>query len=240
MAKVTYGIDAPHVIKNLFILGTVSMLVAAILATGSFPAIVMFKYSFFSLAVSLILAALLMILYSKFGKSKHRDRILDMHNWLGNEYVLDVGTGSGLLMIGAAKCLTTGKSYGIDIFNAVDLSDNSIEHTTHNIRLEEVADKTVVLPENILKTNFEDGFFDVILSNLCLHNIEDAREREQALKEIYRILKPGGDVIISDFKHTREYTRFFEHQEMSVTKTGPYLFSTFPPLTIVKATKVKV
>lgn len=237
MAKVNYGIDAPHVIKNLFMLGTVSMMVAAILATGKFPAITMFKYSFFFLAVSLIIAAILMILYSKFGKAKHRERMLNMHEWRGDEYVLDVGTGSGLLMIGAAKRITTGKSYGIDIFNAFDLSDNTADHTAHNIRMEGVEDKTVLLTENIVKTDFENEFFDVILSNLCLHNIENAKEKELALAEIDRMLKPGGEVIISDFKHTSQYKRFFEESGMKATKSGPYLFTTFPPLTIVKASK---
>jgi arsenite methyltransferase len=37
------------------------------------------------------------------------------------ENVLDVGTGQGLLMNGAAKHLTTGKSIGIDIWISKDL-----------------------------------------------------------------------------------------------------------------------
>ena len=40
--------------------------------------------------------------------------------WRGNETVLDVGTGRGLLMIGAARRLTTGISVGIDIWSAKD------------------------------------------------------------------------------------------------------------------------
>lgn len=40
---------------------------------------------------------------------------MDTIGWLEDESVLGVGTGLGLLMIGAAKKLTTGKSYGIDI-----------------------------------------------------------------------------------------------------------------------------
>ncbi len=237
MNKVNYGIDAPKVIKTLFLLGTISMFVAALLSSGKFPAITNLKYSFLSMAIGLILSALLMVLYSRFGKTKHRDRILSLHQWKGDENVLDVGTGSGLLMIGAAKHLTTGKSYGIDIFNSYDLSDNTIAHTELNSRIEGVEDKTEILSENILKTNFSDEFFDVIVSNLCLHNIYDKKERTQACKEIYRILKPGGIAIISDFKHTSEYKKIFGQSGMRVTKKGPYFFSTFPPLTIVIANK---
>lgn len=239
MNKVNYGIDAPKVIRTLFLLGTVSMFVAALLSSGKFPAITDFKYSFLSAAIAMILSALLMVLYSKFGKKKHRDRILGMYEWKGNEKVLDVGTGSGLLLIGAAKHLTTGKSYGIDIFNSYDLSDNTIAHTKLNSRIEGVEDKTEILSENILKTNFSDAFFDVVISNLCLHNIYNKNERNQACREIFRLLKPGGVAIISDFKHNSEYRKLFELLGMTVEKKGPYFFSTFPPLTIVKANKVK-
>lgn len=237
MKKADYGIDAPGVIRNLFLFGTVLMFIAAILSTGKFPAITMFKYTFLAPAVCLILAAVFMMLYSKYGKERHRDRMLCMHQWSGEDKVLDVGTGSGLLMIGVAKKLTSGKSYGIDIFNSADLSENSIEHTRYNVRLEEVEDETELRTENILKTNFAGEFFDVVLSNLCLHNIYDTDGRKRACEEIYRILKPGGVAIISDFKYSKAYKKTFESLGMAVTKRGPYLFDTFPPLSIVKAVK---
>ena len=178
-----------------------------------------------------------MIAYSKFGKFKHRDRILNLHKWTGNENVLDVGTGLGLLMIGAAKKIKQGKSYGIDIFNKYDLSDNTIEQTKINFELENVSGNTEVISENILKTSFNDNYFDVIISNLCLHNIYKKVEREQACKEINRILKPNGKIIISDFKNTGEYKKNFEMLGMNVQKVGTYFFDTFPPLTIIIAIK---
>ena len=90
---------------------------------------------------------------------------MDTIGWLEDESVLGVVTGLGLLMFGAAKKLTTGKSYGIDIFNTYDLSNNSIEQTKINAELENVSQKIDILKENILKTNFSDSSFDVIVSN---------------------------------------------------------------------------
>jgi ubiquinone/menaquinone biosynthesis C-methylase UbiE len=237
MKKINYGIDAPKVIRNLLGIGVLLLLIFLLLWFGFFPQINFLWASFLSPAICLIIAGLLMIAYSKYGKFKHRDRILKLHQWKGDEKVLDVGTGLGLLMIGAAKKLNSGKSYGVDIFYSYDLSANTIEQTKLNIELEKVTDKTEVLSENILKTNFNDNYFDVIISNLCLHNLYKTEERKQACEEIYRILKPGGEAIISDFKHTSEYKKEFENLEMKVQKKGTYFFDTFPPLTIIKAIK---
>ena len=62
-----------------------------------------------------------MVVYSKFMKFRHRDNMLGMVNWRGDERVLDVGTGAGLLLIGAAKKLNTGKATGVDVWSTVDL-----------------------------------------------------------------------------------------------------------------------
>ncbi|MEP6465607.1 MAG: class I SAM-dependent methyltransferase [Parafilimonas sp.] len=238
MKKINYGIDAPKVIRNLLVIGFI-LSVAAFLPPNLFPPVSTFLHnSALAPAISLIVGGSLMYAYAKFGKMKHRDRILKLHNWKGDETVLDVGTGLGLLMIGAAKKLTTGKSTGIDIFNKYDLSDNTIEQTKTNAALENVSDKVEILIENILNTNFSNNHFDVILSNLCLHNLYKADERKQACIEINRILKPGGKAIISDFKNTGEYKKTFLSLGMNVQKAGTYFFDTFPPLTIIIATKI--
>ncbi len=178
-----------------------------------------------------------MLLYSRFGKFRQRERMLNLVAWRGDEIVLDVGTGLGLLMIGAAKRLTTGKSYGIDIFNTYDLSDNSIEQTKINTELENVVNKCTILRGNILENSFNSGTFDVVVSNLCLHNIYNKQDRIRACNEIFRILKPEGKAIISDFKHTGEYRQTFVSCGMKVHKEGTYYFDTFPPLTVIVAKK---
>ena len=88
---------------------------------------------------------------------------MDTFGWLEDESVLGVGTGLGLLMIGAAKKLTTGKSYGIDIFNSYDLSNTSIEQTKITAELENVSQKIEILKENRLKTTFGDSSFELTM-----------------------------------------------------------------------------
>jgi ubiquinone/menaquinone biosynthesis C-methylase UbiE len=50
---------------------------------------------------------------------------------------------------------------------------------------------------------FPDQTFDVVLSTLMMHHLPDDLKR-QGLAEIARVLKPGGRLVIADFKHQKE------------------------------------
>ncbi len=234
-----YGIDAPGVIRNFYILGA-ALIVAGLLI----PPFTVFgtQISFLGSALiwwgaSWIASSSFMIIYAKWGKFKHRDRMLSMVSWKGTETVLDVGTGRGLLMIGAAKRLTSGKSIGIDIWNAEDLSGNQIENTIKNVKAEGVESRIELKSEDVRKMSFADQSIDVIVSNLCIHNLYQPEQREAACREMARVLKPGGIALISDFRHTQDYAESFRAQGLTAELKGPYWTSTFPPLKIVVARK---
>jgi arsenite methyltransferase len=236
--KPNYGIDALPVVRNLLVIGVVLLIIGILAVTVARETFLFnLKFMFLSPAVFLIISGLLMILYAKIGKYRHRDRMLRMINWRGDEQVLDVGTGRGLLMIGAAKKLKDGKSYGIDIWNAADLSGNKIENTLQNAELEGVSAKIEVKNEDARALSFADASFDVVLSNLCLHNIPDQEDRKKACREIARVLKPDGITLISDFQSTKLYEETFRESGLKTERTAPYFFDTFPPLRIVKAQK---
>ena len=176
--------------------------------------------------------------YVKGGKLHYRDRLLSLINWRGDERVLDVGTGRGLLMIGAAKKLSTGKSIGIDIWRREDLMDNTPKNTLRNVELEGVLDKVEIQNQDARKMSFPDGYFDVILSNLCLHNIPGRAEREKACQEIVRVLKPGGTAILSDdLFHAKEYAGVFKREGLRVESLQDHFRKGFPLHGIVKAFK---
>ena len=75
-----------------------------------------------------------MIWSSKVAKPSLRDRLLDSLELKGDEKVLDVGCGRGLLLIGIAKRLKSGKATGIDVWSHEDLSGNSADATKANAK----------------------------------------------------------------------------------------------------------
>jgi arsenite methyltransferase len=235
--KPDYGIDAPYAIRNLILSGVAVAVFCVLvprLRIGHVELI--FFPSLLVSAAFLITPGVLMWIYSKYGKFHHRDRILACIPWTGKERVLDVGTGRGLLLAGAAKHLTTGKATGIDIWNQEDLSGNNLQNLQRNLEDEGVREKTEVLNEDAQKMSFPDATFDAVVSNLCLHNIYNRPGRAQACREIARVLKPGGIAVISDFRHTKEYKDVFAKLGMKI-QNRPLTLDTFPPLRIFTATK---
>ena len=83
--------------------------------------------------------------------------------------------------------------------------------------------------------DFADCTFDAVFSNLCLHNIPTVEGRQQACREIARVLKPGGVAVISDFKALEDYERAFASAGFHVEPARRFNF--FPPLKIVRAQK---
>jgi arsenite methyltransferase len=241
--KLDYGVDAPNVMRNLFVIGAVCLILSFSIPHTVHLGHVDLQLRFmFRWTSSFLLAeGCLFLLYVKFGKFKHRDFMLRMHLWRGDEQVLDVGCGRGLLLAGAAKRLATmgnaGHATGIDIWSNVDMGGNSEAATMRNLELENVADRCTLVSAGAQEMPFADASFDLIVSNLCIHNIYDKLTRMKALAEIVRVLKPGGEALISDYKLTKEYAKEFAALGLDVRMQWGSWLTTFPPLRVVIAKK---
>jgi ubiquinone/menaquinone biosynthesis C-methylase UbiE len=159
-----------------------------------------------------------MLWYSKVGKIRARERFLDLITWHGDEKVLDVGCGRGLLLTAAARRLTTGKAVGVDLWQRQDLSGNRPEATMANARAEGVAERVEVKDGDARQLPFPDASFDVVVSALALHNIPKPEERQQAIREVVRVLKPGGQLALTDIQFTADYARVLQESGMSDVK----------------------
>ena len=234
-----YGLDAPVVIAA-FLGGGGLGAAAAALALERGAAASWRPLLLTAVAAGAVFAfeGLLMLAYSLWGKYRHRDRMLDRVVWGGAKRVLDVGTGRGLLAIGAARRAPDSRVVGVDIWSARELWSNSAAAARRNAEIEGVAERVDVRDGDARQLDFPEHSFDVVLSNLCLHNIPSAADRERACREIARVLAPGGVALISDFRHTNDYERVLRAAGLETRRSVPHFLTTFPPLRVVEATRL--
>ncbi len=148
--------------------------------------------------VALTLAIILGLVTSLRVRLAARKTIMEAVDWRGDEIVLDVGCGNGFLLLAAAKQLITGKAIGIDVWQAEAGAQNAAS-VWHNAQLEGVRDRIDVQAIDARKLPFDNATFDVIVSSLALHHMGSNADRQQALQEMLRVLKPGGQILLYDF-----------------------------------------
>jgi len=187
--------------------------------------------------IGLFLESFLLMASSYYGKFRARNLLLDELQLAGNEALLDVGCGHGLLLIGAAKRLPHGRVVGIDLWSQVDQGNNSREATLRNAALEGVPDRVEVQTGDMRKMPFADATFDTIVANLAIHNVPSREGRRQAISEIVRVLKPGGRVALMDFKKVGDYVSDLQAFGMSGARASGPIFWIFPPVRIARAQK---
>jgi len=164
---------------------------------------------------------------SKIGKIKEAKRLLNMYDWKGDEKVLDVGCGRGLMLISAAKRLVTGTAVGVDIWDSRDQSGNHPENTLSNAQFEGVAERVEIQNSDARRLPFVNDTFDVVLSNKVFHNITNREERKKAVQEIARVLKPGGWLGIID---SFQYATALKDIGWDKVRASNRRFHMFPPV----------
>jgi ubiquinone/menaquinone biosynthesis C-methylase UbiE len=118
-------------------------------------------------------------------KVKPEERVLDfLKNQKGN--IVDFGSGSGRNLI---NLKTKGKMY------LVDFSKEMINFAKERAKENKVDAEFFVA--SLTKTKFEDSFFDAGIFIAALHCIPHPARRDKAVKELFRILKPGAEVFVS-------------------------------------------
>lgn len=131
-------------------------------------------------------------------KLLHRKVLSQLKLYNLKDSLLDVGCGSGNLIIQVAK-----KYPSLDLIG-VDLSSEILELAKKKAVENNLNEKIVFKIGSVESLPFPDKSVDFILSTLSLHHWEDPK---QAFEEIFRVLTDGGVLLIFDFR--RDARKFF-------------------------------
>jgi arsenite methyltransferase len=232
-----YGLDGGRAVRAMFIIGSAGAIGGFLLERWTLSAHQGLAYTLQIFGFSFLVLASLLLASSRFGKLHARDRILARLKLRGDETVLDVGCGHGLLLIAAAKLLPRGHAVGIDLWSQWQQSDNSREATLRNATLEGVAPRVSIHDGDMRKMPFAEHSFDATVAHFAIHNIPSRDGRREAIREIVRTLNPGGQVAISDLHGVKFYADELRKSKMVDVEISGLSFWTFPPARTVTARK---
>ena len=111
--------------------------------------------------------------------------------------VLDAGTGPGTLARDIARRLPRLQVYGID------LSEDMIRLAREHAKREQLEERAHFDSGNIAHMLYPDQSFDLVVSTISMHHWY---EIEQPLRDLYRVLRPGGRLWIYDFRLVKVQT----------------------------------
>lgn len=241
---VDYGQDAPLLLRRYLGIGGVLTSVGGLLAVrlarrSRWRGYALLFCARIVLHVGLLVLGrgVLMIWSSRVSKVRAAASLLDDLALQGDETVLDLGCGRGLLLIGAARRLPHGRALGIDLWSQVDQGANSKQATLENARIEGVIDRVEVLDGDMRQLPLADRSIDVVVASKSIHNISDREGRFRALQEIVRVLRPGGRVALMDIFCTEEFAEGLQTLGMLQVAITPVKYFASPPLRVVTARK---
>ena len=202
MRRGEYGYDAPYGLVIFAAFGLGSLLYATVSWSQgeTRQAVTMTLYGAFFLA-----NAASFFYTTRRGKFVEWERILEGLHLRGDEAVLDMGCGRGAVLTAVARRLSIGRVTGIDIWSRHDQSGNASEVTERNASLEGVRERVTIETGDMRTLPFPAASFDLVVSSLAIHNIRTNADRRRAVAEAFRVLKPGGRIVIADIRATRVY-----------------------------------
>jgi ubiquinone/menaquinone biosynthesis C-methylase UbiE len=111
--------------------------------------------------------------------------------------VLDAGTGPGTLVRELARSFPGLQVCGID------LSEDMIRLARAHATREQLEERVQFESGDVARLPYPDQSFDVVVATISMHHWS---ELEQPLRELYRVLRPGGWVWIYDFRFVKVQT----------------------------------
>ncbi|SMC25751.1 Methyltransferase domain-containing protein [Clostridium acidisoli DSM 12555] len=135
------------------------------------------------------------VIRSDYFEEKLKYKVLSKVD-IKNKVVADLGCGSGFISLALASDAA--------LVFSVDNSINMLKVLKKSAQ-EKVLNNVYPFKSSLTDISLFDESLDAVFINMALHHIKDAKK---AISEMYRMLKKGGTVVISDVKkHNGEWAR---------------------------------
>ena len=122
-----------------------------------------------------------------------------------NQKVLDIGTGFGR-NVGFLSTMIRDKGR----IWTLDPSDEVLKNAEKTLREKGLSHNVTFVKGTTEELPFEDGFFDMVVSVLVLHHLEGL---EAGIKEMMRVLKKGGRLVLVDWNPESNVLPFTSHHK---------------------------
>jgi len=125
-----------------------------------------------------------------------RNLIIERLDWDGKGKALDIGCGNAPLAIELAKRHPNAQVTGIDYWGGMWEYSKAV--CERNAEIEGVAGRTTFQKASASALPFDDEPFDAAVSNLVFHEVGDARDKRELIREALRAVKTGGAFAFQD------------------------------------------
>jgi demethylmenaquinone methyltransferase/2-methoxy-6-polyprenyl-1,4-benzoquinol methylase len=138
--------------------------------------------------------------FTSLGLEKYWRRKFSRHITGNEKYILDACCGSGISTLNIIDKIKDSSA----LITGVDFSEEMLQVARQRVLRITSSSRGKHIPKiefkagDVSKLNFKDDYFDIITIVFGIRNVLD---RRKALKEFFRVARPGGKIIIMEFNY---------------------------------------
>lgn len=125
-----------------------------------------------------------------------RKKAIKILSTVNPKSVLDIATGTGDVAFAVNKQLKTEKLVGLD------LSEGMLKYAREKSKKRGLEEKITFIKGDSENLEFQDNSFEGVIVSFGVRNFENITK---GLSEIYRVLKPGGKLVILEFSKPKKF-----------------------------------
>lgn len=125
-----------------------------------------------------------------------RRKAIKILNSVKPKSVLDIATGTGDVAFEVNKRIETEKLVGLD------LSEGMLKYAREKSKKRGLEEKITFIKGDSENLEFQDNSFEGVIVSFGVRNFENINK---GLSEIYRVLKPGGKLVILEFSKPKKF-----------------------------------